>query len=87
MDILTIYFNSEPDSFGYTISEIVDNYIDYNVLSRMQAKAEITALLKIESEKELNSVIDKIADNRFRTESWDETWRSFLEKVYHRFKR
>lgn len=86
-DMLTIYFNGEHDDFGDTIDEIVDSYFDYNTFSRIDAENEIATLLKIEDEKELNALMEKIADNRFHPAPWGETWRSFLEKVYNHFER
>ncbi len=86
-EMLTIYFIVEHNDFGETIEEISGNYFDYNVMSRLAAKAEIAALLKIEDDEKLRSVMEKISDDRFAPEPWGETWRSFLKEVYSHIER
>lgn len=79
-DMLRVFLSNHHDDFGTTIEEMMANYINYD-MPIQEVQKEISALLQIEDDNGLSSIMSEIAEDHFHPEHWGETWRSFLKKT------
>ncbi len=79
-DMLVIFFSNQHDDFGNTIEEIISSYKDHG-MEYPQAAKEVSLLLLIKKDEELQKVMTELAEGQFQPEAWNQTWRSFLQKI------
>ncbi|MFE8102747.1 contact-dependent growth inhibition system immunity protein [Brenneria goodwinii] len=80
--LIGVFFGPDYDIFGQDINEIMINYTStVNDASRAILRDQLNALLDIQDDAELDSIMSELAENQFRPEPWGETWRSYLSKI------
>lgn len=75
------YFGQDRDIIGETIEEVVKSYRENGENATRWLKNEIMEMLKTESDGQLTTRMELLAENQFDPELWGETWRSFLLRV------
>jgi len=78
--ILRVFLSCHHDDYGNTVEEMLQSYIDYQ-MPVIDARNEISALLKNEDDNDLNVIMSEIAGEGFIPAAWGETWRSFLTRA------
>ena len=78
--MLRVFLSCHHDDFGNTIEEMLKSYIDHQ-MPVADVRKEISALLQIKGDSDLNVMMAGIAGDEFRPEPWGETWRGFLNGV------
>lgn len=80
--LLGVYFGPDHDIFGDSIDEIMDSYLEsVNDITTQRLKKQLCELLDITDDHELEIVMVELAEKQFTPEPWNETWRSFIQKV------
>ncbi len=80
--LIGVFFGQDFENFGDTIEEIMQSYTEYeNVTAAKNLKAQVSELLLITDDNELNALMSSLAERQFEPASWGESWRSFLLKV------
>ncbi|MEN3754414.1 contact-dependent growth inhibition system immunity protein [Mangrovibacter sp. SLW1] len=76
--LIGVFFGQDFESFGETIEEIMQSYTEYeNATAVTNLKAQISELLLITDDNELNTLMSSLAERQFEPTSWEKAGAPF----------
>ncbi len=80
--LIVVFFGPDYQIFGENIDEVMAAYAETeNEFAFRNLRQQISELLSLQTDEELNSIMTALAERQFMPAAWGETWRSFLHKI------